>query len=50
LRTFVPLSSSDRDPSMGWTLALNGDGTTTAWNKDRTKVLYSHGPPTARAG
>jgi len=34
----------------GWTLALNGDGTTTAWNKDRTKVLYSHGPPTARAG
>jgi hypothetical protein len=33
----------------GWTLALNGDGTTTAWNKDRTKVLYSHGPP-ARAG
>jgi hypothetical protein len=34
----------------GWTLALNGDGTTTAWNKDRTKVLYSHGPPTSRAG
>jgi hypothetical protein len=33
----------------GWTLALNGDGTTTAWNKDRTKVLHSHGPP-ARAG
>jgi hypothetical protein len=33
----------------GWTLALNGDGTTMAWNKDRTKVLYSHGPP-ARAG
>jgi Domain of unknown function (DUF222) len=33
----------------GWTLALHGDGTTTAWNKDRTKVLYSHGPP-ARAG
>jgi hypothetical protein len=24
-----------------------GDGTTTAWNKDRTKVLYSHGPPAA---
>ena len=21
------------------------DGTTTAWNKDRTKVLHSHGPP-----
>jgi hypothetical protein len=34
----------------GWTLALNGDGTTTAWNKERTKVLYSHGPPAARAG
>ena len=33
----------------GWTLVLNGDGTTTAWNKERTKVLYSHGPP-ARAG
>ena len=28
---------------------LNKDGTTTAWNPDRTKVLYSHGPP-ARAG
>jgi hypothetical protein len=33
----------------GWTLVLNPDGTTTAWNKDRTKVLHSHGPPT-RAG
>jgi Domain of unknown function (DUF222) len=33
----------------GWTLVLNPDGTTTAWNPDRTKVLYSHGPP-ARAG
>ena len=29
----------------GWTLILNPDGTTTAWNKDRTKVLHSHGPP-----
>ena len=29
----------------GWTLVLNPDGTTAAWNKDRTKVLYSHGPP-----
>ena len=28
----------------GWTLVLNPDGTTTAWNKDRTKVLHSHGP------
>ena len=29
----------------GWTLVLNRDGTTTAWNKDRTKILHSHGPP-----
>ena len=33
----------------GWTLVINPDGTTTAWNKDKTKVLHSHGPP-ARAG
>jgi hypothetical protein len=33
----------------GWTLVLNPDGTTSAWNKDRTKVLHSHSPP-ARAG
>jgi hypothetical protein len=33
----------------GWTLVLNRDGTTSAWNKDKTKVLHSHGPP-ARAG
>jgi hypothetical protein len=33
----------------GWTLVLNPDGTTTAWNKNRTKILHSHGPP-ARAG
>jgi hypothetical protein len=33
----------------GWTLVVNADGTTTAWNKDKTKVLHSHGPPT-RAG
>ena len=33
----------------GWTLALNPDGTTTAWNPDRTKVMHSHSPP-ARAG
>jgi hypothetical protein len=29
----------------GWTLVLNPDGTTTALNKDKTKVLHSHGPP-----
>jgi Domain of unknown function (DUF222)/HNH endonuclease len=29
----------------GWTLVLNPDGTTTAWNPDKTKVLRSHGPP-----
>jgi Domain of unknown function (DUF222) len=33
----------------GWTLIVNPDGTTTAWNKDKTKILRSHGPP-ARAG
>ncbi len=33
----------------GWTLVLNPDGTTTARNKDKTKVLHSHGPP-GRAG
>ncbi len=33
----------------GWTVVLNPDGTTTAWNKDKTKILHSHGPP-ARAG
>ena len=33
----------------GWTLVVNPDGTTTAWNKDKTKVLHSHGPP-ARPG
>jgi len=33
----------------GWTLVRNPDGTTAAWNRDRTKVLRSHSPP-ARAG
>jgi Domain of unknown function (DUF222) len=33
----------------GWTLVLNPDGTTTAWNPGRTKVLHSHSPP-ARTG
>jgi hypothetical protein len=32
----------------GWTLVLNADGTTTAWNKDKTKVLHSHEPPSGR--
>jgi len=26
----------------GWTVILNPDGSTTAWSKDRTKVLHSH--------
>jgi hypothetical protein len=30
---------------LGWILVVNADGTTTAWNKDKTKVLHSHGPP-----
>jgi hypothetical protein len=34
---------------LGWTMVLHADGTTTAWNRDRTKVLRSHSPP-ARAG
>ena len=29
----------------GWTLVLNPDGTTTAWNPGKTKVLRSHSPP-----
>jgi uncharacterized protein DUF222/HNH endonuclease len=33
----------------GWTLVLRPDGTTAAWNKDKTTVLRSHGPP-ARTG
>jgi hypothetical protein len=33
----------------GWTLVVNPDGTTSAWNKNKTKVLHSHGPP-ARTG
>jgi hypothetical protein len=33
----------------GWTVVLNPDGTTTAWNKDKTKVFHSHSPP-SRAG
>ena len=37
----------------GWTLVLNPDGTTTAWNPDKTKVLHSHShshSPPARPG
>jgi hypothetical protein len=34
---------------LGWTLARHPDGTTTAWNRDKSKVLRSHSPP-ARAG
>ncbi len=37
---------ADRSVALkGWTLVLNPDGTTTAWNKDKTKTLHSHGPP-----
>jgi 5-methylcytosine-specific restriction endonuclease McrA len=32
-----------------WTVVLNPDGTTTAWNRDKTKILHSHSPP-AQAG
>jgi len=34
---------------MGWTVVLNPDGTTTAWNPGKTKILHSHSPP-AQAG
>jgi hypothetical protein len=33
----------------GWTVVLNPDGTTTAWNKDKTRTIHSHSPP-ARPG
>ena len=29
----------------GWTVVLNPDGTTTAWNPGKTKILHSHSPP-----
>jgi hypothetical protein len=29
----------------GWTIALNGDGTTTFTSPDGKRVLRSHGPP-----
>src|SRR6185437_3531855 len=31
----------------GWTLALNGDGTTTATSRDGKRILHSHSPPAA---
>jgi hypothetical protein len=31
----------------GWTLVVNPDGTTTAWNKDKTKVSVLPGSITA---
>ena len=34
---------------LGWTLVRHPDGTTTAWSRDKSKVLRSHSPP-ARAG
>ena len=37
----------------GWTVVLNPDGTTTAWNKDKTKILHSrrhNRSPPARPG
>jgi hypothetical protein len=33
----------------GWTVVLNPVGTTTAWNKHKTKIIHSHSPP-ARPG
>jgi hypothetical protein len=34
----------------GWTVVLNPDGTTTAYNPDKTKILHSHGPPARPSG
>ena len=44
-------SSTTRSSSTGRAgpSILNPDGTTTAWNKDKTKIIHSHGPP-ARPG
>src|SRR5580658_228929 len=33
----------------GWTISLNGDGTTTMRNPDGTKVFHSHSPPAPAA-
>jgi hypothetical protein len=33
----------------GWTIKLNGDGTTTATSPDGTRNLHSHGPPETTA-
>jgi hypothetical protein len=33
----------------GWTLTLDGAGTTTAISPDGTRTLHSHGPPQAAA-
>jgi hypothetical protein len=33
----------------GWTIALNGDGTTTATSPDGQRVLHSHSPPAGAA-
>jgi hypothetical protein len=30
---------------MGWTMVRHPDGTTMAWNRDKSKVLRSHSPP-----
>jgi hypothetical protein len=42
-------ATDDLLPTFARTLVVNPDGTTSAWNKDKTKTLHSHGPP-ARAG
>ena len=49
LRAAMRFPPPDRHPPLGLDLVVNPDGTTTAWNKDKTKVFHSHGPP-ARAG
>jgi hypothetical protein len=44
-----PLALTSHSFSWFGSLVVNPDGTTTAWNKEKTKVLHSHGPP-ARTG
>jgi hypothetical protein len=52
LRPAVLLPPPDRHPPLGLDLVLDPDGTTTAWNPDRTKVLVLAGFPgrAVRAG
>jgi hypothetical protein len=45
LRPVLFLSPPGCQSPVGLAVVLNPDGTTTAWNKDKTKVIHSHSPP-----